>query len=504
MPGRTWLRTLVVAASLLLATVATVAFAQRPSSAAQGDTGLVTLVQGLRGLVTDVELDGQLALRTFQPERTTEPMTVPAGQHTIEVRAAGAPPGTAPLLSASFRVDANARESAVVHLDDAQQPTLTVYPDEVTDVPMGQGRLVIRHTAAAPAVAVRFDGSPVGAEVPPGREVASIVDPGTGAVTATAGGRPLLPAQDVDVEEGSSTVLYLVGSADQGTLMWLVDVVPGVAVSPAVIRSGDSGLRAVAAASRAAPWVLLVLGGLAVAACGAAAIGATRAHRRVRRVAAGVLLAGALAVAATTATAALPATGRPGLDGVDATIPLAGKLASGAAPKTVPLFTGTATRAARLGAVDERRAVPVAVRVADPAITAPVVATGADPRTGEMLLPSDASVVGWYAPGPAPGEPGSTVIAGHVDRDGTRGAFFDLAAVPIGAPVTVGLSDGSTRSFRVVQRRSFPKAQLDREGVFARGGPSTLVLVTCGGPFDRATRSYEDNVVLWAVPEPGP
>ncbi len=42
------------------------------------DTGMVRVVHGLRGLVADVYLDGTLVLPTFQPERSTDPLAIPA------------------------------------------------------------------------------------------------------------------------------------------------------------------------------------------------------------------------------------------------------------------------------------------------------------------------------------------------------------------------------------------------------------------------------------------
>jgi hypothetical protein len=39
---------------------------------------------------------------------------------------------------------------------------------------------------------------------------------------------------------------------------------------------------------------------------------------------------------------------------------------------------------------------------------------------------------------------------------------------------------------------------LDR--IFAKDGDPVLTLITCGGDFNRSLRSYEDNVVTYAVP----
>ena len=58
--------------------------ATAPTASAQAPTeqvGTVRVVHGLRGLVADVYLDGNLALPTFQPERATDPIAIPAGEH---------------------------------------------------------------------------------------------------------------------------------------------------------------------------------------------------------------------------------------------------------------------------------------------------------------------------------------------------------------------------------------------------------------------------------------
>ena len=58
----------------------------------------------------------------------------------------------------------------------------------------------------------------------------------------------------------------------------------------------------------------------------------------------------------------------------------------------------------------------------------------------------------------------------------------------------------SGRLTYVVQAvRSYPKAALPVE-VFDRSGAPRLVLITCGGSFDRRTRHYADNIVAYAVP----
>lgn len=162
----------------------------------------------------------------------------------------------------------------------------------------------------------------------------------------------------------------------------------------------------------------------------------------------------------------------------------------------VPIHSG------RLSDLHQARLGPAPVRLSIPsiAVNAHVVAVGIDERSGGVAIPDDVMEAGWYGFGPVPGTPGSAVVVGHVDaRTQGPGAFFRLSAVQPGDRVLVVMSDGSSRRFSVVARREYRKPALPRS-IFRSSGPAQLVLVTCGGPFDAATRHYRDNVVVYAVP----
>jgi LPXTG-site transpeptidase (sortase) family protein len=72
----------------------------------------------------------------------------------------------------------------------------------------------------------------------------------------------------------------------------------------------------------------------------------------------------------------------------------------------------------------------------------------------------------------------------------------DLAA---GDSVRVAMSDGSTVDYVVTDVTQVPKSALPAE-TWSRDGEPRLVLITCGGVFDSAAGSYEDNVVASARP----
>jgi len=119
---------------------------------------------------------------------------------------------------------------------------------------------------------------------------------------------------------------------------------------------------------------------------------------------------------------------------------------------------------------------------------------------GQLAVPGDPHVVGWWAQGARPGSArGTVVLAGHVDtaRDGA-GALFHLGRLEPGAVVVLKTASGSL-TYVVQAVRSYPKAALPVE-VFDRSGAPRLVLITCGGSFDRRTRHYADNIVVYALP----
>jgi len=135
--------------------------------------------------------------------------------------------------------------------------------------------------------------------------------------------------------------------------------------------------------------------------------------------------------------------------------------------------------------------------------TATVVPVTATATQGALAVPDDPSVLGWWSTGARPGSGvGSVVVDGHVDsaRDGL-GVFAALRALTVGQRVEVVDQAGRRWSYRVTGRRSYPKTALADSDVFDQSVSERLVLVTCGGVFDRLTRHYADNVVVYARPD---
>ena len=497
-----------LAAAVLAAALALSAAIVAAPANAQGATGTVTLVHGVRGLVADIYLDGAVALQVFQPERTAGPLNLPAGPHAVVVRTAGSPPTSTPLLSATLNIPAGSRQSAVVHLSATGQPAMTVYPDDLSTIPAGQTRVILRHAAAAPPIDVRIDQQVVASALPTAGQAAQQVAAGPHAVAVvSAAGQNLIAPNNVTFNAGSANFMYLVGSATDNSLIWLAHIVEGLGVAPFAVRSGGD-----LAAPPDFPYLRVSLLALVMVVLASIAAHSSRTPNRWmatrRLIAAGGVAASVAGVASASQS---PRSGVvPDAGSISAPIDVglvpAEKLAKLATLAPVkrdrPILGAIATRSARL---EDRQTpagpAPTSVAIEGFGIRAPIVAVGADPVTTEMDLPESAAVAAWYAPGPSPGQTGSAVLASHVAYHDQLGVFFGLGRVEPDARIRVDYDDGSTRWFIVTARRNFAKPDLPVEDLFRRDGLPALALITCGGKYDPSTRSYSDNVVIYARPE---
>ena len=148
------------------------------------------------------------------------------------------------------------------------------------------------------------------------------------------------------------------------------------------------------------------------------------------------------------------------------------------------------------------RAVPTSISIEGIGVTgAPVNDVGVE-ENGDMEIPG-ADNVGWYRFNPTPGEPGSSVLAAHISYNGEPGVFRYLDDVEIGERVVVTFDDGTSTEFEIIELAQYDKQELPDDRVFAKDGDPVLTLITCGGDFNRSLRSYEDNVVAYAIPVVG-
>jgi hypothetical protein len=121
---------------------------------------------------------------------------------------------------------------------------------------------------------------------------------------------------------------------------------------------------------------------------------------------------------------------------------------------------------------------------------------------GELAVPDDVTVAGWWRGGARIGDPfGATLVAGHVDsRSQGLGPYAALLSARAGERVVLRgrnlRQDFTVRSLRLV-----PQAPLGRQRwIHSAGGGRRLVLVTCAPPYVRSRGGYQNLAVVTAAP----
>src|SRR5438105_10052044 len=105
-------------------------------------------------------------------------------------------------------------------------------------------------------------------------------------------------------------------------------------------------------------------------------------------------------------------------------------------------------------------------------------------RDGTMETPEQRpwNDVGWYNAGPRPGERGSAVIAGHLDRPGGNPAvFWRLHDLHVGDNVLVVDAHGKILRFHVTRIGLYPPRDAPVQDIFGNTAGSFLNLTTCAG-----------------------
>ncbi|MGY1821051.1 class F sortase [Geodermatophilus sp. SYSU D00079] len=144
---------------------------------------------------------------------------------------------------------------------------------------------------------------------------------------------------------------------------------------------------------------------------------------------------------------------------------------------------------------------PLRVRVPAIGVDSALVRLGVD-ATGALVPPAEYDRAGWFPGAPAPGDVGPAVVAGHVDSHEGPGVFWRLRELAAGDEVLVDRDDGTTARFVVTGVARYAKDAFPTAAVYGPTPRAELRLVTCGGEFDRARRSYTDNVVVTTVAAP--
>ncbi|MFG2045879.1 DUF4397 domain-containing protein [Micromonospora sp. NPDC048935] len=232
-----------VAAGGAVAALAFAGVGALTATPAYAATSKVSVVHGIPDTPVDVYVNGKKTLDNFKPGDVAGPLTLEKGDYDIALTKPGEPIGSAILKVDDAAVPGGANISIAAHLDAAGKPKITPFVNDVSKVDAGKARLIVRHTAAAPSVDVRAGGTPVFEGLTNPEEAKGDLDAGSVKADVVLAGTDTVaigPA-DLNLGEGTATIVYAIGSAEGKTLGVVAQTITGLHSAPGGVPSGDGG-----------------------------------------------------------------------------------------------------------------------------------------------------------------------------------------------------------------------------------------------------------------------
>ena len=218
------------------------------ASAAEA-TGTVYVVQGVADTAMTITVDGKAVATAAAAKTIVGPLTLSAGSHTVAAES----PTRTETVTASVSVTAGSNVDAVLHrqVDPSKPPVITTFPNDLSAVTAGSGRLVVAHTAAVGPADVRVDQKVLFANIANGEALTVTVPASTYSVdivpSATSGPVVFGPA-NVPVAPTALTRVFAIGVAATSSMDAVVQVLPlsvrGSGTKPSTVNAGDGGQAA--------------------------------------------------------------------------------------------------------------------------------------------------------------------------------------------------------------------------------------------------------------------
>jgi hypothetical protein len=253
----------VFAATLMALAIAAPAMAQSEAR--------IHLIHGIPDTPVDVIVDEEAVISDFN-FGDTQDLSAFAGATLTGLTVVLAGTDTAVIGPVDFDVPASGNYSVIAYLDAAGTPSLKAFSNDTSSIEAGNGRLQVRHTAAAPAVDVKADGAVAFSNLTNPNEAKADLPAATYSVEVVPAGADepvVIGPADIAVKDGESLIVYAVGSLGDESLTVLTESITGLGAAPAAVQTGnspiDSGVSTTAVAGMLVIATLAVGGGLTLA-----------------------------------------------------------------------------------------------------------------------------------------------------------------------------------------------------------------------------------------------
>lgn len=121
-------------------------------------------------------------------------------------------------------------------------------------------------------------------------------------------------------------------------------------------------------------------------------------------------------------------------------------------------------------------------------------------KDNALATPSNVFDTAWYKNSAKPGQPGATLIDGHVSSWTTNGVFYGIKDLSAGDNIEIEKGDGTKLEYTVVKTTTYPADNVDMKSLLqpVAAGQSGLNLITCGGKYDSKAGEFTQRIAVYA------
>jgi hypothetical protein len=133
---------------------------------------------------------------------------------------------------------------------------------------------------------------------------------------------------------------------------------------------------------------------------------------------------------------------------------------------------------------------------------------GVDARVGQVGILSNGALgtppnvfdTAWYSGSAEPGQPGATLIDGHVSSWTSKGVFYGIHTLSVGDTIQIVKGDNTVVNYVVVKTQTYGASGVDMQAAITPIDPtvSGLNLITCTGHVIKGTSLFNQRVIVFA------
>lgn len=119
---------------------------------------------------------------------------------------------------------------------------------------------------------------------------------------------------------------------------------------------------------------------------------------------------------------------------------------------------------------------------------------------GSLASPNNIYDADWYTGSAKPGQPGATLIDGHVASLKKPGIFYGLKSLVPGDQIQIIRGDNMVLTYKVIKSQTYSSSNVDMHAALTpiTKGKSGLNLITCTGKVKANTHEFDQRLVVFA------